>query len=138
MAAHLPACDTPSRLYRQVIAAYIDSLEQAPLDCGEERANWGEPGDQAGRQCLVDAYDEGIPARFTSVRETNEGEPVTSDYFVEVDSGGERVVYFIDQGRDDAAADEVWRYDCASVSLSDAGLLSLSGCDTVEVLTEVP
>ncbi len=137
-AAGTPGCDRPSRLYRDIIDAYLASLGYEPLDCGEEQADWGTPGNQAGRQCLVDAFDDAVPARFTSVRKSTEGEPITSDYFVEVDEGVAGVVFFLDQGRDDDAADEVWRYDCSGVYMTDGGLLSLTGCDSVQVLTEVP
>jgi hypothetical protein len=52
------------------------------VDCGVENLELGGEMDQAGRQCLLEAFEVGTPAQFTSRMISIEGDPIVRTYVV--------------------------------------------------------
>ncbi|MEX2229102.1 MAG: hypothetical protein WEB13_05615 [Dehalococcoidia bacterium] len=104
----------------------------AVIQCGTEEQVHGTGRNLDARRCLLDAYERGSAATFTSQRSTIEGDPIV--WTVNVLAPG-RIEATIDNTADkfSAPSDRVVRtYRCGALILSDVEpplTIELSGCD---------
>ena len=85
-------------------------VNRHPLpSCGEEVLEQGEAGDVDARTCLLEAYEEGLPAELISTQPTIEGDPITR--YIRVHENGV-VEIFVDSTRDRFGSSEWERLRC--------------------------